>query len=178
MFRFLYSNGLKDFCYVAIPAMLVSLVFPASLHAEQKAHVHGHATLAIAFDNLSGKIEFEAPADALLGFERSPKSAKEKKTLAEMCDRFAKEVQNWIQLDPSLQCQYKSDRIELETSGEHADFVAIFSLTCKTAPLGSTIKIDFSGFSKIKKLEVTVLAGEIQKSETIKGAQVKTIELK
>lgn len=144
-------------------------------HHEHGAHSHGSGTLAVAFDNLKGKIEFKAAAFGIVGFEHPAKSATDKKKLAGVISQFESEMARLVSFDSSLNCSFKKEKIDLapDSDGDnHADFVANFEITCAKTPAGSQIKIDFSVFPKIKDLDITVLIGDVQKSAEFKGKPV------
>ena len=128
-------------------------------HRQHQAHVHGTATLNIAFDQVSGKIEFKSAADSVLGFEHAAKSDKDKKILSEAILKFETGISQMIQ------------------DGSHADFRAHFNVTCLKAITGTNIIFDFTGLNKIKDLDVTVLADALQKTIEVKTKPV-TLELK
>lgn len=147
-------------------------------HREHHAHVHGAATLAIAFDGLNGKAELKGAAEALLGFEHEAKTENDKKILAQTILQMENNITQMIQLDPSLKCVFSKDKIEMtKEHGGHADFVANYNIRCEKSPLSTKIKIDFSALARIKDLDVTILVDHLQKSVEIKGTPI-TIELK
>lgn len=163
-------------------AILVSFisVVTAHEHREHGAHVHGSATLNIAFDNTKGKIEFKSAGESIVGFERMPKADKDKKALNAANQRFEKNISKMIQLDPSLDCEFKKEKVDMVAQDEkssHADFIADFLVTCKKPVLGSTLKLDFSSYAKLKDVDVTILAGELQKTAELQGKPL-SIELK
>ena len=88
-----------------------------------------------------------------------------------------------IQFDSSLNCQFTKEMIGQvaeegeEGSGEHSDWAANFAVTCDKSPLGSKLTIDFAHFKRLKDIDVTILAGSIQKSVEFKGKPI-TTELK
>ncbi|PIS11288.1 MAG: hypothetical protein COT73_04760 [Bdellovibrio sp. CG10_big_fil_rev_8_21_14_0_10_47_8] len=147
-------------------------------HREHEAHVHGSGSLAIAFDANKGKIEFLGAAEGILGFEYQPRTAKDKKAAAEATERFEKDIGKIVQMDPALKCQFTKDLIGQvpekgeEGSGKHSDWAANFSVSCAKDPVGTKIKVDFSSFERIKDVDITVLAGAIQKSVEYKGSSV------
>ncbi len=152
-------------------------------HREHGAHEHGAGKLAIAFDDAKGKIEFKGAAEGILGFEHQPRSEKDKKAVAEASQHFEKDIAQMIQLDPSLNCQFTKEMIGQvpeegeEGSGEHSDWAANFAVTCAKSPVGTTVTVDFSSFKLLKDVDVTVLAGAVQKSAEFKKKPV-VIELK
>lgn len=152
-------------------------------HREQGAHVHGQGSLAMAFDDKLGKIEFKAAAESILGFEYKAKNSRDQKVVDQAIKRFENEISKMIQFESSLNCQFRKELIGQipekghEGSGEHSDWAANFSVTCTKSPLGTKITIDFSSFKLLHDLDITVLAGEIQKSAEFKGKPI-AIELK
>lgn len=161
-------------------------------HRHHEAHVHGAATLNIAFDQVQGKIEFKAASEGILGFEHKVKSEKDKKTLNETLVKFESEISKMIKFDDSLGCIITKNNIEMsadnetpkaktkankEHQGEHSDFVANYSVVCKKAPKGTALTFDFTQFKGLNDLDVTLLIDELQKSVEIKRKPV-TVELK
>ena len=157
--------------------------FAKEKHREHGAHVHGDGKLAIAFDDTKGKIEFKGAAEGILGFEHKAKNAKDKKTLSEAILFFENNISKMIQFDSSLNCQFTKEMIGQvaeegeEGSGDHSDWAANFAVTCDKSPLGSKLTIDFAHFKRLKDIDVTILAGSIQKSVEFKGKPI-TTELK
>ena len=174
-------------------------------HRQHEAHVHGAATLNIAFDQMVGKIEFKAASEGVLGFEHVAKSDKDKKTLNDAIAKFEVDISKMVQLDSSLNCTFTKEKIEMakesetehakevaaekkseqkadkkhkahKVEGEHSDFIANFNVTCKKPIVGSKLTVDFTAFKNIKDLDVTVLADSLQKSFEVKVKPV-TIEL-
>lgn len=144
------------------------------------AHVHGSATLNIAFDNTSGKIEFKSAGESIVGFERMPRADKDKKALNAANQRFEKNISKMIQFDASLGCEFKKEKADMVAQDEksnHADYIGEFTVTCKKPVLGSTLKLDFSGYAKLKDVDVTILAGDLQKTVELQGKPV-SIDLK
>lgn len=152
-------------------------------HREHGAHVHGDGNLSIAFDDTQGKIEFKGAAEGILGFEHEPKSKKDKNTVADAVAQFENEIGKMVQMDPSLGCQFNKELIGQVPeggeggSGEHSEWAANFVVACSKSPLGTKIIIDFSRFKLLKDVDITVLAGAVQKSVKFKKNPV-MIEIK
>jgi hypothetical protein len=141
------------------------------------AHEHGAAELSLAFEGLSGKVSFKAAAEGVLGFEHAPKSEKHKAKYAESVALFENSVAKMVQMDSSLGCVFKKEKIEQVIDGSHSDFVAEWSVTCQKSVEGSKINFDFTSVKGLKEIDVTVLAGVVQKSVEIKRKPV-SVELK
>jgi len=146
-------------------------------HRHHESHVHGSATLNIAFDQLQGKVEFKSSSEAIIGFEHQAKSEKDKKVLNEAIAKFETGMASFVKFEDSLACVFTKEKLEMLHSGDHSDFIANFSVTCKTAIQGSKLTVDFSQFKGLKDLDVTLLAGELQKSFEVKRNPV-SVEIK
>ena len=149
------------------------------VHREHGAHAHGTGNLAVAFDDTKGKIEFKGAAAGILGFEHKSKNKKDEKAVADAVAHFENDISKMVQMDASLGCQFTKEligQVPEEGSGEHSDWAANFTVVCTKSPLGTKIVIDFSSFKFLKDLDITVLAGSLQKSAEFKKSPV-TVEL-
>jgi hypothetical protein len=173
--------------------MTIGLIFMFAIAtgAEEKklhsAHVHGGAKLNIAFDNMSGKIEFKSAAMGILGFEHRAVSIKDKKILEDAIAKFESEIFQMIQFEKILGCQFTKDKIGLisdnepghnkKHAAEHSDFIAEFSIACLKPVLGSTVTFDFTSIKGLKDIDVIFLIGDLQKSLEINKKPI-ALELK
>lgn len=161
--------------------MVVSLFVLAKTkeHRHHEAHVHGGATLNIAFDQLAGKIEFKAAADGIVGFEHAAKSKADQKTLADSIALFESKIGQMIVFDSGSGCVFEKDKIAMlsEKNSTHADFIANFKVQCSKSLSGTKLTLDFTSFNKINDLDVTVLIDSLQKTAEIKTKPI-TIDLK
>lgn len=144
-----------------------------------EAHVHGQATLNIAFDGLEGRVDFKAAAAGIVGFEHTAKNAKDKAKLAKEVNHFEAHMDQMLQWPADRGCVFSKEKIALEKeaedhddhdhhSGEHSDFVASFKVQCKKSISGGAVKIDFTSYPGLKDIDVTILNGNEQKSVEIK----------
>lgn len=67
--------------------------------------------------------------------------------------------------------------LQAKHQGEHSNFIAEFNVECQKDLIGTTMTIDMTQFSKLKDIDVTLLAGELQKNIEIKSKATK-IDLK
>lgn len=133
------------------------------------AHVHGVGHLSLAFDGNKGKIQFEAPSEALFGFEHVAKSKKEIQKKEEGLKKLEEKISDMIIFEDSLKCLIKKDIFEVNQVNNHADVVAEFSVSCEKSIQGSSIEFNFQKvFSSLKKVKVDVLVNELQKSMEVK----------
>ncbi len=158
---------------IAVCLIFVGLVVSAEdSHREHGAHVHGSATLAIAFDQSKGHIEFKTAAWSILGFEHAAHSEKDKKILSEARAKFEKEISKLIAFSPALNCHLKLTKVEQvpeSAHSQHSNFLAQYDVECAKSPKGSQLKIDFSQFAALKDLDITVLIEELQITAEAKG---------
>ncbi len=183
---------------LAIILLLAGSIVPATASANSKkehrhhgAHVHGTATLNIAFDQLKGRVEFKSASEAVIGFEHAAKSEKDKKKINDTIAKFATGIGSMIQFEEALGCIFSKGKIEVvteedhddsskghvERQGEHSDFVANFTIECKKEVKGTKVVFDFSQFKDLKDLDITLLVGDLQKSIEVKRKPV-SVELK
>lgn len=76
------------------------------------AHTHGEGLLAIAIDGNRLQLELEAPASDIVGFEHSPKTAAQKKAIADAKARLAKPG-DLFKLSPDAACKLVSANVEV-----------------------------------------------------------------
>ncbi|WP_295903089.1 ZrgA family zinc uptake protein [uncultured Bdellovibrio sp.] len=150
--------------------MLKVLMFSALVFAarEQGAHVHGAGKVSMGFDGKKGKIEMEIPADTLFGFEHEARSKKDKQKKEEALKKLEEKISEMIVFDPALKCEIKKEIFEVNQENNHADVDAEFSVTCQAPMAGSSVSFHFSKvFSRLKKVQVDVIADGVQKSAQV-----------
>jgi hypothetical protein len=145
-----------------------------SLCAQQrghKAHEHGHAKLAIAFETTTGTpkgvVELESPSESIIGFEYAAKTpadkAKQEKALATLKARFAEMV-----VLPAG-CTMTPAKVEVHVEGQHSEVHAEFNAKCAGPIAGKSISFGFSKvFPKIDEVEVQLIAGSQQAELEVK----------
>ncbi|AFY00743.1 ZrgA family zinc uptake protein [Bdellovibrio bacteriovorus] len=164
-----------------LKVLLFSLMAMAhSDHAAhtQAAHVHGAGKVSLAFDGKKGKLEFHAPAESIYGFEHAAKSKKDKQKKDEALAKLGEKMAEMVVLDPSLKCEIKLEMYEVIEKKNHSDVEGEFNISCEAPVAGSTITFNFQKvFSRLKKVQVEVLADQVQKSLEV-GKNGETLELK
>ena len=70
--------------------VVLSLALASAQAAAQHAHVHGNAELQVALDGPSLTLMLSSPLENLLGFERAPKTDKQKAAVQGLAERLAK----------------------------------------------------------------------------------------
>lgn len=150
---------------------------------EHGSHVHGQGKISLAFEEASGSIDMEVPAEVLFGFEHQAKTEKDKKTQADALAKLEASIAEMIQFDAGLGCVIKKKSIEVSAEeeaekkgshgehahGEHRDVDAEFDVTCQKSPLNSKIVFNLQKhFPRFKKAEVQALIGSVQKQIQVK----------
>ena len=118
------------------------------------AHEHGIARLGLAVDGNRLTVDLELPAESVFGFERAPRSAEERATVAEALDRLRTGGARLIAFPDGATCAVDSAEVaapagfEDDHAGEdqqphehegdgHEDVHLLASLTCSREPLGT-----------------------------------------
>lgn len=146
--------------------MLKVLLFSmmALAHTEHGAHVHGSAKMSIAFDGKKGKIELHSPSQEIYGFEYEAKSKADKFKKEQGLKKLEDHIAEMVVLPAAAKCTIKKDIFEVNQDAKHADVEAEFSVECETPVAGSITFNIQKTFPKLKKVQVDLLIGEIQKS--------------
>lgn len=147
--------------------LLVSCAAFAEERREHGAHVHGNMLMSIAFDGTQGEIHMDGAADSVIGFEHKATTAADKKTQKQALETLEK-GEAFVRFDKSLNCKFESGHAKVVPEGHHSDVEADFKIKCDKSPVGTKVTIDFTkSFPRLKKLDVQVLADQLQKSSTL-----------
>ncbi len=142
---------------------------------QHKAHSHGAAKMAIAFESTKGQLTFEAAGESIYGFEHIAKSAAQKKKQAEALTKLETSLAQMVVFDKTLNCVFTKEKLEVSQDGNHSEVQATFAIQCEKEPAGSTLKFNIQAvFPKLKDVDVQVLLGDVQKAveATKNGVQV------
>lgn len=185
-----HNKGVNMNNLIMLSLLSISMFAHAkSEHRHHEAHVHGGGKLNIAFDKLTGQIEFRAAAEGILGFEHIAKSDVDQKILADAKLKFESNIAKMIQFESVSGCIINKEKIEMvsekiekkhkksKKQSQHSDFMATFKVICNKSILGTKITFDFTSFKKIQDLDVTLLVDTLQKTVEIKDQPV-TVDLK
>lgn len=159
-------------------ALAVAAALPAAAH--QQAHTHGQMTLDVAVDARSITLALASPLDSFLGFERAPRTAAERKQVADMVARL-KAADQLFQPDPAGGCQLAQVALESEALGlgtqrhaqeqggeaEHADIAMDIVFTCARAADARFIDVKlFGAYPRLRGIEaqVAVPQGQFKRS--------------
>ncbi|GIZ51946.1 DUF2796 domain-containing protein [Noviherbaspirillum aridicola] len=122
-------------------------------------HQHGLATLSVAVEGKALELEFESPLENLVGFERAPRTDKERQALQTLKERFA-QPQALFVTPPEAGCRAAPAEVELpQGGGEHADLHAVVRFECATpAALRSLDVRLFDAYPRLKKVKAQLAA--------------------
>jgi hypothetical protein len=145
-----------------------ALLFPQG--KTQKAHVHGAAQISIAMEGLKGEVEFEAPADGVIGFESEAKTAAQKKQVESALDVLRKRGGELVLFPAASGCKLTPKEVDLHREGpQHAEVHAHYDLAC-AKPISDEIRFGVTKlFPKTKEVKVTFVSEQAQKSARIVG---------
>lgn len=169
-------------------ALLTAIALPASAHSPRRkvdAHSHGEGKLAIAIDGTRLQMELEAPASDIVGFEHAPKTAAQKKALADAKDKLSQGEALFV-LAPAAGCKLVSAAVEGVGAlaeavkgeaakdkpaakdgehGAHSELRVIYAFDCAAIDKLGSIAFDyFKTFKGADKLDVTVIGPKGQSS--------------
>lgn len=127
------------------------------------AHEHGIARLNIAVEDRAVLIELDTPLDNLLGFERAPRSAAERRAADAAVARLRDAAALW-RFDADAAC--RSAAVALHSAalglgevaagaahGDHADLEASWRFDCERPPRALEHGL-FEAFARLQRLEV------------------------
>lgn len=150
------------------------LVTPYAATGAQHAHVHGVARLQVAVDGERLTLEFSSPLDNLVGFERAPRTDKERAAMKDMMARLqqpetlfmpspeARCVRTSVQVDAPFDAKSGKATAKAEQS-EHAALTAEVVFKCERLQnlkgLNATI---FDAFPRLKRIEAQVASASKQ----------------
>jgi hypothetical protein len=138
--------------YAIVFASIALLALP--LRAQ---HVHGEAKLDIAIDKERLAISLELPLDVAVGFERAPKTEKEKAALA-AAQKILADPALFLPT-PAAACKGETPKLVLPEFGkaggeQHADIDATYEFRCANpAALKSVETTIFKSFKRLYRLE-------------------------
>jgi hypothetical protein len=184
MFKFMKTSAMTA-------VMIAGECAIVALSAFAQAHEHGVAEVGVAVDGKSVQIEFTAPGSAIMGFEHEPKTAADKKKIADAFAKFRSNVASMFVFDQTLGCKLNTVSIELgEDDHDHGDghanghshdadhdhghseVRALVDASCSRPVEGSTLRFQVSRyFPEASTLRVQVVGNSFQTGAELKGAR-------
>jgi hypothetical protein len=136
--------------------------------------VHGAAKLNIAIEGKSITIQLESPADSIVGFEYTAKTAADKTRQEAALNTLKTRIGEMVAFDPKAACKVTPRKVAVEKDpGEdHSDVNAEFTGSCSGSLAGTTLRFGFSRvFPRIVDIDVQLLNGEQQTGAKIHNDQ-------
>ena len=146
-------------------------------HREHQAHQHGAGKLGLAFEGTKGVIDFEIPAESIMGFEHEAKSKADQKKKADSIELLKTKMNEMVQFDSTLNCVMQAQDVQVVSQEKnHSEVKAQYAVQCEKSLLGSVINFNLQKhFKRIKKVDVQIIVDSLQKSIEVKNkpAQIK-----
>ncbi len=159
---------------------------PAWAQPEQRepgAHVHGSGRLAVVFEDGKLRIELDAPAADIVGFEHKPEGPEQLRAVEEATARL-KEGMTLFQPSAAAACTLTSAEAELETGTEakglddkpaaaaHIEFIAAYDMDCAEPDKLTSLEIGyFEAFPRAQTLDVLVVTSKGQSQVEVTRAK-------
>ena len=161
--RFARANWRVHHCVAAILALSP---LPAAAAA---GHVHGAATLEVALDAARLSLTFESPLDNLIGFERAPRSDREKEAAQRLRQQFEKAELLFVPT-PEARCTREAVKIDApvldgaksDKAGHAAISVDVVFRCERPQALSSLETTIFEPYPRLTRIDVQVAAARRQ----------------
>ena len=167
---------------------LMGLSMGVAACAQGRPHVHGAAEIDIVIEAAQVTVQLQTPLDALVGFERAPRTEAEKKS-ANQAVATLKAADRLFTFTPTAGC--KSTSVELssaalglghpdpsEAHAEHADLDGTYVFQCAaTARLSEVDVALFGAFARLNniKVEVATARGQFKRDLTRPAQRVSLV---
>jgi hypothetical protein len=161
----------------ALLLLAAGVILPAQTRS-RKAHEHGSAKVNIAFESVKGApkgvIEFEAPAEGVVGFEYEAKTPADKAKVTAALNTLKARFGEMVILPAAAACVVKNKSAKVEAEAhepkakaakqeQHSEVHAEFDVACAKPLSGLEIRFGFMKvFPKIHDVEVALIAGDQQ----------------
>lgn len=153
-----------------------------SMHAHA-AHRHGELTMELAQEGTKLSIELHAPGEALLGFERAPRTQEEKAAMAAALNDL-KHPDAWLAMAARAQCALTSASVQTTGFDEkdrkqahgHAEIRASYRYDCKASAPLRTIDIGlFKRYARVKHIRVDMVLPGNQGSQSLSAGSTRLV---
>lgn len=160
----------------AVP-LLASIVVAAFGHTaradaamqDHGPHVHGAVTMDIALEGRSLFFGIQAPADQALGFERSPRDARERAAVAAV-DAWFRSGRDMLGVPPAARCRLVSAEFTPPKLGSgHADYDGRYLFDCAAPQALDWVEVwALRRLQGLEKAEVNLTTPAGQRQETVR----------
>jgi len=163
--------------YRLLPLSTAVLLLAATPVFAGKAHEHGVARLDVAVEPTRVTFLLEMPLDALVGFEREPRSGAERAAVDAALAKLRAPA-TLFGIDSAAGCTEGKVTIESAALGlgaappakeGHADLDASFEFNCKDGQKAGSVEVRlFDAFSRLQRVEVQAATRRGQLKATLK----------
>jgi hypothetical protein len=178
---------------ILVPGVsLLLFSFDVGTAAEKRrhdTHVHGVAEINIAVEGTKATVEFRAPAESIMGFEREAKSESDRQKRDMALEQLRTKSDQMVLFDARLGCKFsdvktaiveqkgddakarsgKDAQKDQNRRGEHREVHGTFSVACDKPLPGSRVRFGVSKvFHDIQEIKVQVVGDSGQSGATIK----------
>jgi hypothetical protein len=131
---------------------------------EQRKHVHGAATFNVALEGRRLVVELDAPADNVVGFEKSPRNETERKAI-ETANAWLASGRNIVAVPRPAGCRLQAVDFTPPTFGKgHADYRARFNFECANPGAIEWVELwALRRLLEVEKAEVNVITATVQR---------------
>lgn len=164
-----------------IAALAFTIALAGSGHAATgHAHEHGAVKLDIAVEPGKITLQMESPLDSIVGFERAPRSAAERKKV-DAAVAALKAADTLFKIDPAAGCKLANAELVSAPLGlgqpdpaakaeeGHADLDGDFEFTCTNSARAGFIELGlFSTFIGMQRVDVQIATPKGQAKRTLK----------
>lgn len=158
--------------------LLCAITLACSSLAHAGPHVHGEMALGVAIDGPTVTVDFKAPLDSLLGFERAPRSSAEK-ALVRRWDGLLSNPIGLIRFDEAAGCSLKSAELdspasallELDSAARsgHAEIEGAWVFSCKQPSALKAMKLGlFEQTRHLHRINVLLLNAQGSAKKALK----------
>lgn len=159
------------------------MLFSSNVFAGKSLHAHEHGSISLeaTVEGKEATFSIDGPAEAFIGFEYLPKSAKEKKVFEDAKNLWTKNFFELVSFEKAAECKIAESTFEQileekEAKGKavHSEIEASAKVTCVQDLKGEKVTINLKKhFKNIKKLKLELIGNET-KSIAIKTESFQT----
>jgi len=153
--------------------LICTLLILCGLAQAAPAHRHGEAELDVALEGDTLHILLTGPLEALVGFERAPRSEAERRALNAMAQTL-RDAERMFALPAQAGCSAAGVTLDSPVldgqpvSGGHADMAAHYHLKCKEAGALRELRTGlFEAFPRLGKIKLQFVGPDGQRAATL-----------
>ena len=140
----------------------------------QRKHVHGAVTVNIALEGPTLSVELEAPADNVVGFEKSPRTEAERKAIAD-ANAWLASGRDITWVPGNAGCRLLSvDFVPPKFGSGHADYRARIAYRCANPSALDWVELRaLNRLRELEQVEVNLLTATVQRQTELPAGTVR-----